>query len=355
MRRAAIVIPATIAIVVIALGVSPRAADNLVLSRFSDYLESLRIQAGIPGLAGAIVGSTDTVWERGFGLQDVDRSIATRTDALFPVDGLMQTIVAALALRCNENNDLSIDDPVSRFSPDAAEGSATLRMLMTHTSLSANGLVFAYRMDRLAPMAPAISSCTNSSFRFGIAALFSRMAMIESVPGSDVAALQAGDEGFDQATLDRYTALLARQVVPYAVDSKGRATASASASASTLAPSGGLLTSVRDLERFDLALKNGAVVQPPTLVSMWTAPVGASGQPLPHGEGWFVQTYNGEPIVWQYGESATSSSMLITAPRRGLTLVLLANSAGLVRSLNLSAGDITVSPFARVFLSLFLR
>ena len=355
MRRAAIVIPATIAILVIALGTSPRAADNLVLSRFSDYLESLRVQAGIPGLAGAIVGSTDTVWERGFGQQDVEHSVATRTDALFAVDGLMQTIVAALALRCNENGDLSIDDPVSKYTPDSADGSATLRMLMTHTSLSANGLVFAYRMDRLAPMAPAISSCTNSSFRFGIAALFSRMAMIESVPGSDVASLKPGDEGFDQATLDRYTSLLARQVVPYAVDSKGRATPSASASSSTLTPSGGLLTSVHDLERFDLALKNGAVVQQPTLVSMWTAPIGAGGQPLPHGEGWFVQPYNGEPIVWQYGESATSSSMMITAPRRGLTLVLLANSAGLVRSLNLAAGDITVSPFARVFLSLFLR
>ena len=47
--------------------------------------------------------------------------------------------------------------------------------------------------------------------------------------------------------------------------------------------------------------------------------------------------------------------MMITAPRRGLTLILLANSQGLTRSLNLSAGDISVSPFARVFLGIFLR
>ena len=37
------------------------------------------------------------------------------------------------------------------------------------------------------------------------------------------------------------------------------------------------------------------------------------------------------------------------------TLILLANSPGLTRSLNLSAGDIGVSPFARVFLGIFLR
>ena len=82
----------------------------------------------------------------------------------------------------------------------------------------------------------------------------------------------------------------------------------------------------------------------------------ASGQRLPHGLGWFVQTYNGERIVWQFGVSDNaSSSMLITAPRRGLTLILLANSQGLARPFALSAGDVTVSPFARLFLSIFVR
>jgi hypothetical protein len=47
--------------------------------------------------------------------------------------------------------------------------------------------------------------------------------------------------------------------------------------------------------------------------------------------------------------------MMITLPRRGLTLILLANSQGLARPFALSAGDVTVSPFARLFLSIFAR
>jgi hypothetical protein len=35
-----------------------------------------------------------------------------------------------------------------------------------------------------------------------------------------------------------------------------------------------------------------------------------------------------------------------------MTLVLLANSSGLVKPYPLSAGDVTVSPFARLFLGL---
>jgi hypothetical protein len=77
---------------------------------------------------------------------------------------------------------------------------------------------------------------------------------------------------------------------------------------------------------------------------------------MPHGLGWFVQSYAGEPVVWQFGVGENASSALIvTLPRRGLTLVLLANSDGLARPFALSAGDLTISPFGRLFLGIFVR
>src|SRR5262249_28855455 len=158
-----------------------------------------------------------------------------------------------------------------------------------HTSPSGSGLAFAYRMDRLAGMAPAIAACTDSSFRKGLAALFDRMAMVETVPGADIVNLQPGDEGFDAATLDHYAALVARQPVTYAVDGKGRATPTQAAG--TLTPAGGLLASARDLARFDIALKNAVIAQPASLNAAWTPPIGVNGAPLPHGLGWFVQVY----------------------------------------------------------------
>src|SRR5262245_13656456 len=63
------------------------AADDLVVSRFGDYLESLRVQAGIPGLAATIVELGEVRWERSFGLMDVERNIAARTDTPFHLDG----------------------------------------------------------------------------------------------------------------------------------------------------------------------------------------------------------------------------------------------------------------------------
>jgi hypothetical protein len=44
----------------------------------------------------------------------------------------------------------------------------------------------------------------------------------------------------------------------------------------------------------------------------------------------------------------------MTVPARRLTLVMFANSDGLVKLFPLTAGDVTVSPFAKVFLRLFV-
>ena len=327
------------------LSVSVRAADNLVIARFSDYLDALRTQTGIPGLAATIVSATDVAWEGNFGVADAAHNVAVVPTTAFQVDGLTQTLVAALALRCDESGFVSLSDPVSKYVPGSADGSSTLRMLLTHTSLGPGGLTFAYRLDRLAPMANAIAACTELSFRAGIAALLDRMGMADSVPGAD---------GFSAATIQRYAGVTGRLAVPYTVDASHRASPSSYATR-TLTPSAGLISTARDLAKFDIALKNGVVMRAETLAAAWTPPVGANGTPLPHGVGWFVQNYNGEPIVWEFGGSNVSSSMVIIAPRRSLTLIMLANSAGLTQGFNLAAGDLNTSPFARVFLTLFVR
>jgi hypothetical protein len=123
-----------------------------------------------------------------------------------------------------------------------------------------------------------------------------------------------------------------------------------------------VISTVQDLAEFVLALRRGILLKPDTLASAWQAPLGPDGERLPHGDGWFVQSYNGETVVWQYGigekienRGDSSSSLMVMLPSRGLTLIILANSSGLAKSLTLSAGDVSVSAFARVFLGLFAK
>ena len=333
------------------------AADDFdfLYSRFGDYLDALRTQAGIPGLAAAIVGPNNVLWESAYGQRDVDRNDPARTNTPFQLDGTTQPIIASLVMLCAFQGELSLDARVSQFAPASPDADATLRQLLTHTTAGPRGLTFSYRPDRLAPLAAAVASCTDGTFRRGAASFLERFSMFDSVPGTDAANLVEPAEHFTSTEIGRYSDALHRLAVPYAVDARRRATPSTYA-APTLTPGSGLISTVHDLELFDLALKNGQLFRPDELAATWNPPVDGTGQPLPHAYGWFVQTLNGERVVWQFGVSDNaSSSLLITLPRRGLTLILLANSHGLVRPFALADGDVSVSPFARLFFSLFAR
>ena len=84
------------------------------------------------------------------------------------------------------------------------------------------------------------------------------------------------------------------------------------------------------------------------------SPAAFNGAPLPTGLGWFVQNHGGERIVWQFSYVPDAySGLILKMPSRGLTLIMLANSDGLTTGANLHQGDVTASPFVKIFLRLF--
>lgn len=336
---------------------APAQAQGIVYEVFGAYLDSLRGQAGIPGLAAAIVDTDRVVWERAYGYQDLSRALPTRTDTPFNADGLTQTFSSAIVLRCAEDRRLSLDDTVASFKVPTTEPDATIRQLLTHTSDAPAGLTFNLRPERLMPLRPIIRACARDSYRENMANLLHRLAMFDSVPGPEIVNIGKGEEGVpDPKDVERYVSVLQRRATPYSVDSRAQARQSSYPdSTKLLTPASGVVTTVRDLAKFDLALKQGILLKSGTLEQAWSTPT-ADGSPLPHGIGWFVQTYNGETVVWQFGmvEDA-SSSLMITLPARGLTLILMANTDALVKRYSPAKGNVTLSPFARLFLNLFVR
>jgi D-alanyl-D-alanine carboxypeptidase len=330
-------------------------AEGPLLRLIRDYIESFRVQAGIPGLALAVVGPDAIVWEHAFGRQDLERSIATRTDTPFHVDGITQLLTASFLLRCVEEGRLSLDDQIGNFRSDVPEPNATIRQLLTHTSGAPNNPVFDYRPERLEPLRVVVRACATESHRGSVMNLFDRLAMRDSVPGPDAPRLAPPAEGIpDPASAERYGRVLERLATPYRIDQQKRAFPSSYA-ATTLTPGGGLISTARDLAQVDLAIKRGLLLLPETLAAAWTPPIGANGQPLPHGMGWFAGTYGGERIVWQFGVSENASSALVvTMPGRQTTYILLANSTGLVEPLPTSVGQLVASPFLRVLLTFFV-
>jgi CubicO group peptidase (beta-lactamase class C family) len=318
------------------------------ISLFERYLESLRQQTGIPGLSAAIVQDGRLVWDSGFGFQDVAGLVRATGDTPYPLLDISQAVSStALFERCLERHALELTDRVRRWNSQFGDETATVGQLLAH--IAPGG--FQYDAQRYAALTTVIEQCAQGNFpRVMADEILAKAAMTSSVPSHDLAEETPTRRFFTNDERARYNAILKRVALPYKVDSRGRATKSDYVPP-TVSASTGLVTTVRDLARFDGALDSNVFVDPDTRRHAWQ-PAGSS---LPTGLGWFVQRYNGERVVWHFGvERDAYSALYLKVPDRNLTLILLANSDGLAAPYTLSNGDVTVSLFAQLFLKLFV-
>jgi CubicO group peptidase (beta-lactamase class C family) len=327
-------------------------APQVGSTAFETYIESLRQQAGIPGISAALVQDGVVLWERGLGFADLEARIPARPDTPYLVADLSQTFAAVLLLQCVEQRLLFLDDNVRNYGVTVPGGSATLRQLLSHSSTG----TFQYAPERYALLTRAVEHCAPQPYRKSVAhRLLERLAMIDSVPGRDMRRRDAVPEGlFDGSALDRYERSLDRMAVPYRVDKKGRATRMHLPEDGINAAIG-LVSTVRDLARFDAALDDAILLRDDTLDAAWTPSPAADGTAVPMGLGWFVQRYNGTRIVWHFGHHPDAySALIVKVPSRRITMILLANSDGLAVPFQLEKGDVTRSLFASVFLRMLL-
>lgn len=331
-----------------AQGLPPLDGRSLPISLFERFLESLRQQAGIPGLSVAIVQNGDIVWDSAFGFQDVEALSRATADTPYPILDMSQALAStALLHRCYEQRDLDLINRVRTWYSQFPEDSTTVAQLLAHTAADGR---FRYDTGRFANLTTVIEQC--ASIRYGALLwndVLERLAMKSSVPGHDLADTSAPNRRlFSVSTLEQYSAVLRRVAAPYRVDSSSRKPTRADYARPSLTASTGVVSTVRDLARFDAGLN--VLLASNTRDRAWQEQGSA-----PMGLGWFVQRYNGQKIVWQFGVARDAySALYIRVPERNLSVILLANSDGLAAPYNLSDGDITTSLFGQLFLRLFV-
>jgi len=119
---------------------------------------------------------------------------------------------------------------------------------------------------------------------------------------------------------------------------------------------GGVISTVEDLARFDIALDHGRLISSHAVEMAMSPRRNGQGELLPYGLGWFTQTLQGHRVVWHSGwwEKAYSA-LYIKIPDRDLTVILLANSEGVWWDNPLDRAEVEKSPFARLVFDELVR
>jgi len=340
-------------------------ADSIVTPdcvRFESRLDSLRQALRIPGLALAIVRDTTILSARGFGLADVEGKRPVTADTPFNIASVTKPMSAIVALRLVELGRLDLD-----------------RELMTYTGFEElcrdtrdeGGLFFKdfecdqHPMTLRHVLSMSVNGTPGTRFFYNpvIYSWASRPMMeVTTEPFSSLMSRYV----FEPAGMTRSARIhrqlplredLARDLaLPYHLDDSSRVVRSDVEAGHIDGAAGGVIASAIDVARFDIALTQGRLITAASRKMMWMPGKSPAGATLPYGLGWFVETVNGEPVVWHTGlwEGAWSA-IYLRLPNRRLSLILLANSDGLRWDNALDEAAIVRSPFARIFLEEAIR
>jgi CubicO group peptidase (beta-lactamase class C family) len=318
---------------------------------FARYVDALRLQAGIPGISGTVLAGDQVLWEGGYGFADAEARIPAAPDTPYRIASLTKTFTSTLLMQCVDAGTLNLDTPIRNYTTEVPDASASVRHVLSMTSDAPPGSLYRYDGNRYAALTAVAAACTGEPYRLALATrVLNRLAMFDSVPGQDLTAPAADLAAlFDASILERYQRVLSRLAKPYVI--RGGRAQLGDYPQQGISAAAGLISTVRDLARYDAAVDRHVLVSPESRLLAWTPFTLTSQRQSPYGLGWFSQPTAAGRAIWHYGQWPTFSSLLLKLPERGVTLILLANSDGLSARFPLAAGDVMVSPFARAFIA----
>ena len=354
---------------------------NLLLKNpvaaFEQEVEKLRKKYKIPGMSVAILQNQQVIFADGFGYADIENKIAATADTPYNIASLSKPFACAVLMKLVAEGQLDLDTAIAdilentsfTYSDQTINGYADacqkIKAFSSDPDFEYAFLLKDYRCDtekitvrhHLTHTAQGVpgSRYRYNGFLFGFLSLVaeevSKKRYSELLVENIIGPLEmTGTVPCPRE--DRCDQILAVRAKYYRVGFGGDF--ELSKYPVRLSSSAGIVSTVLDLAKFDVAMDRNLVVSKASKNAMFTPAISKTDATLPYGLGWFVQEYEGAKLVWHYGWAPKAySSLILKVPAENVTLILLANSDGASAPFRLGAGNVLRSPFAVAFLNLF--
>jgi CubicO group peptidase (beta-lactamase class C family) len=331
------------------------------IERFARRVDLIRQSLDIPGMSIAVLHKQQVILARGFGVVDLEKGTPATEHTPYPIASLTKTFAAALIMRLVEAGKLDLDEAMATYDAGFAGWCAelkagnpargrdyrcdseriTVRQHLTHTAEGKPGTAYRYNGFLFARLTEVINALSPKGFNGAL-----KQDILVPLGMNDTA-LGANDP--DKADVVSHMAR------PYQLDQDFKVVESTNLRLPLeyISAASGLISTVMDLARYDVAIDQDRVYSPRAKQQAWTAATSPTGQKLPYGLGWFV-TDSFTRLVWHYGWYPDAfSSLLFKVPDREFTLILLACTERASSVFGLGDGDPIRSAFVTAFLDSF--
>lgn len=299
---------------------------------FQNDLTALQTYFQIPGLAAMVLQGDTILYEDYLGYADLEQELPLTADVHFPIASITKVFSGVLAMQQVEEGRLSLENPLNQYVQAlGVDSSILVKHILSHSSQGIPGTQF-YYSSRFGAMTKVLGQSSKTDF-----AGLMQEKIFEPLQLKETFLLQNEEQ---------LKALEIKVAQPYAMNDAlepGFIDYGYSASA-------GILSTLNDLRIFNHALDHNTLISEASKQQMFSP----FGDHLPYGYGVFSQAFDGQQLVWAYGQYDSYSSLLLKVPAKGLTLILLANNNLLSDPARLINGQATSSLFTLSFLQNFL-
>ncbi|HKR64390.1 MAG TPA: serine hydrolase domain-containing protein [Thermoanaerobaculia bacterium] len=317
----------------VAMAMLASVAMSLHADRVDDYMLRAMKLGHIPGAAVLVVQDGKVLKRATYGLASVEHNAPVTLDTRFQLASGTKALTGTALMLLVEDGKLSLDDPVSKYVPDAPESwkPITIRNLATHTT----GFQEFPELTSTLTTAEAVRKIEEAPLRwapgsreaYGNSDFTVMSFIIEKLTGMSFESflharlfepLKMNATSFDDAT-ETGRARIA-DVLPHRTPvyywSDGRQKTYTFLYPKYTYSSGGLISTIRDMTSWVIAIDQEKLLPARALREMWTTP-------RSFAIGWIVGTYRGLHRVGHSGGPGLSD--ILRFPDRKLTVVVLQN------------------------------
>ncbi len=289
----------------------------------------------IPGIAIAVIHNGKIVKEKGYGLANVELNVPVTSETAFKIGSVSKPIIALGVMKLVEEGKIGLDDPVTKYFPDAPEtwNGIKIKHLLSHTSgiiREAPGfdpfkIQSDYDVVKTAFPAPLVFP-VGDKYQYCNVGYFSLADIIARISGKSwpdsLSELMFKPLNMTATRTTSNFDIIQNRAGSYAIFGDKMSNAE---SYRALRPSGAFFSNLKDLIKLSLALENGGLVRKETFAQMTTAFKLNDGQNAPYGLGFQVSTFRGKKRTGHGGSLSGFKSDLAIFPEDKLTVIVLAN------------------------------
>ena len=327
-----------------AVGVARNQDVAVAVRRLASLVEEERQRAGLASVAVGVVHDRTVLFAGGFGCANLARRLPATPDTLYRIGSVTKLFEATALMQERDAGRIALDDPVERtvpgislLGPDGGRVSPTWRQLASHTAGLPRNLrpgigtvadLFSFLQREITLSVPGTRYAYSN---LGFVVLGQALAQLagERYP-SYVHRHLLEPLGMASSTYDPESVDPDRLAVGYLrVERSGAAWSGYGAgSRGPFMPSGAMLSTVNDMNRFLAAHFGGApILSQRSIREMWqpVAPTGSAGDAA--AIGWFTSRLGPYTVVRKDGGQPGFTAFVQIIPQRRVGMVVLVNES----------------------------